>query len=43
VISLAAGALGLASISEFTRKVSLILFGLFLLGFLLLLGARAPE
>ena len=38
IISLLAGALGLANISEFTRKISFILFGLFFLGFLLLLG-----
>jgi uncharacterized membrane protein YtjA (UPF0391 family) len=38
IISLVAGGFGLANISAFTRKISFILFGLFFLGFLLLLG-----
>jgi uncharacterized membrane protein YtjA (UPF0391 family) len=38
IISLIAGGFGLANISAFTRKISFILFGLFFLGFLLLLG-----
>lgn len=38
VISLIAGGFGFASVSEFTRRLSFILFGLFFLGFLLLLG-----
>lgn len=37
-ISLLAGGLGFANISDFARKISFILFGLFFLGFLLLLG-----
>ena len=38
VISLVAGAFGLANISDLTRKISFVLFGLFFLGFLVLLG-----
>lgn len=38
IISLIAGGFGLANISAFTRKIAFILFGLFFLGFLLLLG-----
>ena len=38
IISLITGGFGLANLSEFTRKISFILFGLFFLGFLLLLG-----
>jgi uncharacterized membrane protein YtjA (UPF0391 family) len=38
IISLIAGGLGLTNISAFAKKVSMILFGLFFLGFLLLLG-----
>jgi uncharacterized membrane protein YtjA (UPF0391 family) len=38
IVSLVAGGFGLANISEFTRKISFILFGLFFLGFLVLLG-----
>jgi uncharacterized membrane protein YtjA (UPF0391 family) len=38
IISLIAGGFGLANLSEFTRKISFILFGLFFLGFLLLLA-----
>jgi uncharacterized membrane protein YtjA (UPF0391 family) len=35
VISLIAGALGLANISDFTRKIAYVLFGLFFLGFII--------
>ncbi len=38
VISLIAGGFGLANISDVTRKISFVLFGLFFLGFLVLLG-----
>ncbi|MDP3078543.1 DUF1328 domain-containing protein [Bradyrhizobium sp.] len=38
VISLAAGGLGLTNISAFARKLSMIFFALFFLGFLALLG-----
>jgi uncharacterized membrane protein YtjA (UPF0391 family) len=38
IISLIAGGFGLANLSDFTRKISFILFGLFFLGFLLLLA-----
>jgi uncharacterized membrane protein YtjA (UPF0391 family) len=38
VISLIAGGLGLTNVSAFAKKISLILFGLFFLGFLALLG-----
>jgi uncharacterized membrane protein YtjA (UPF0391 family) len=38
IISLIAGGFGFANFSDFTRKISFILFGLFFLGFLLLLG-----
>jgi len=38
IISLIAGGFGLANLSEFMRKISFILFGLFFLGFLLLLA-----
>ena len=38
VISLAAGALGFVNLSAFTRKISFILFALFFIGFLILLG-----
>lgn len=38
VISLIAGGLGLANLSELTRKIAFILFGIFLIGFLLILG-----
>jgi uncharacterized membrane protein YtjA (UPF0391 family) len=37
VISLIAGALGLANISDFTRKIAYVLFGLFFLGFVIFL------
>jgi hypothetical protein len=35
---LLAGGLGLTNISSFAKKLSMIFFGLFLLGFLVLLG-----
>jgi uncharacterized membrane protein YtjA (UPF0391 family) len=38
IISLVAGGFGLANISDFTRKISFILFGLFFIGFLVMLG-----
>lgn len=38
VVSLIAGALGMANISDFTRKISYILFGLFFIGFLIFLA-----
>lgn len=38
IISLIAGGFGFANVSEFTRKISFVLFGLFFLGFLILLG-----
>lgn len=38
ILSLVAGGLGLTNISEFAKKVSIILFALFFLGFLALLG-----
>ncbi len=38
VISLIAGGLGLTSISSFAKKLALIFFALFFLGFLVLLG-----
>jgi len=38
VVSLIAGAIGLTSISAIAQRISLILFGLFFLGFLLLLA-----
>jgi uncharacterized membrane protein YtjA (UPF0391 family) len=38
IISLIAGGLGLTNISAFAKKLSIILFGLFFLGFLALLG-----
>ena len=38
VISLIAGGLGLTSISAFAKRVALIFFALFLLGFLALVG-----
>ncbi|WP_398473095.1 DUF1328 family protein [Tardiphaga sp.] len=38
IISLIAGGLGFTNISAFAKKISLILFGLFFVGFLLLLG-----
>ena len=38
IISLVAGGLGLANISDFTRKLSFIFFGLFFLGFLIFLA-----
>jgi uncharacterized membrane protein YtjA (UPF0391 family) len=38
IISLIAGGFGFANVSGFARKISFILFGLFFLGFLVLLG-----
>lgn len=38
VLSLVAGALGLTNISALAKKISLILFALFFVGFLILLG-----
>ncbi len=38
ILSLVAGAFGLANISALAKKISLILFALFFIGFLLLLG-----
>lgn len=38
VVSLLAGAIGLTTISTIAQRISLVLFGLFFLGFLLLLA-----
>jgi uncharacterized membrane protein YtjA (UPF0391 family) len=38
ILSLVAGAFGLSNISAIAKKISLILFALFFLGFLILLG-----
>lgn len=38
IISLFAGAIGMTNVSALAKRVSLILFGLFFLGFLALLG-----
>lgn len=38
VISMIAGAVGMTGVSQLARKISLVLFGLFFLGFLLLIG-----
>lgn len=38
ILSLIAGGLGLTNISQFAKRISMILFGLFFLGFLALLG-----
>jgi uncharacterized membrane protein YtjA (UPF0391 family) len=38
VISMIAGAIGMTRVSGLARKISLVLFGLFFLGFLLLIG-----
>jgi uncharacterized membrane protein YtjA (UPF0391 family) len=38
ILSLVAGAFGLTNISALAKKISLILFALFFVGFLLLLG-----
>lgn len=38
ILSLIAGAFGLSNISAIAKKISLILFALFFLGFLILLG-----
>jgi len=38
IVSIIAGAIGFTNVSALARKISLILFGLFFLGFLLLIG-----
>ncbi len=38
VISLIAGGIGLSGISSFAKKIAMVLFALFFLGFLALLG-----
>lgn len=38
VISMIAGAIGMTGVSQLARKISLVLFSLFFLGFLLLIG-----
>ncbi|WP_371346830.1 DUF1328 domain-containing protein [Ancylobacter sp. IITR112] len=38
VISMIAGAIGMTGVSQLARRISLVLFGLFFLGFLLLIG-----
>ncbi|MDQ0303237.1 DUF1328 family protein [Ancylobacter polymorphus] len=38
VISMIAGAIGMTGVSQLARKIALVLFGLFFLGFLLLIG-----
>ena len=38
IISLVAGAVGMTNVSVMAKRISLILFGLFFLGFLALLG-----
>ena len=38
VISLVAGAFGFISVSDVTRRISLVLFALFFIGFLIFLG-----
>lgn len=38
LVSLVAGAVGLTNVSKLTRALSMVLFGLFFLGFLLLIG-----
>jgi uncharacterized membrane protein YtjA (UPF0391 family) len=38
IISIIAGAFGFASISDITRRISFVLFALFFIGFLILLG-----
>jgi uncharacterized membrane protein YtjA (UPF0391 family) len=38
IISVIAGAFGFANISDLTRRISFILFALFFIGFLILLG-----
>jgi uncharacterized membrane protein YtjA (UPF0391 family) len=38
IVSLVAGAAGLTNVSVFAKRVSMILFALFFVGFLLLLG-----
>ncbi|TSJ62860.1 DUF1328 domain-containing protein [Starkeya sp. 3C] len=38
IVSLVAGAVGLTNVSSLARTISMVLFGLFFLGFLLLIG-----
>ena len=38
VVSLVAGAFGFINISDITRRISFVLFALFFIGFLILLG-----
>lgn len=38
IVSLIAGAVGLTGVSALTRRISIILFSLFFVGFLLLIG-----
>ena len=38
VISLVAGAFGFINVSDITRRISIVLFALFFIGFLILLG-----
>lgn len=38
LVSIVAGAVGLTNVSKLTRTLSMVLFGLFFLGFLLLIG-----
>jgi uncharacterized membrane protein YtjA (UPF0391 family) len=38
IISIVAGAFGYINISEFTRRISIVLFALFFIGFLVFLG-----
>ncbi len=38
IVSLVAGAVGLTNVSSVARTISMVLFGLFFLGFLLLIG-----
>ena len=38
IISLIAGGLGFANVSDFARKIAFVLFGLFFIGFLIMLG-----
>jgi uncharacterized membrane protein YtjA (UPF0391 family) len=38
IISILAGAIGMTNISQIARRISLVLFALFFLGFLALLG-----
>ncbi|MDF2619650.1 MAG: hypothetical protein K0S00_2309 [Xanthobacteraceae bacterium] len=38
IVSIIAGAVGFTNVSAVARRISLLLFGLFFLGFLLLIG-----